>query len=493
MKLHQGNKLPIRLLMRLISLFAVLLLGLMSSQVAIAANSEHLTQLISTKSCENCDLTNLELTYIDLEAADLANSDLTNSRLPGQSLKSATLTSANLQNANLNSADLSYANLANANLVQANLSGAILSSADLTGADLTGANLENARLLGFAGRANLTAANLSEANLKGTRLNDLSFAGANLSHADLSGGVYLAGADFSDAILDGANFSGANFSGANLQNTSWQNADLTGTNLRRADLTGANLTGANLAAINLDDAILYETVGLDPYAEELIQTADFIAKSEDYPGAISYLEKVPSQTKSYVNARNLIAEYTKKQKIKDQEILDSDALSKLQKGIADGDSGNFNKAIWTLSRIPENSSSYADAQKKLDFYQRRQRSEEQARAEKRAEQKRAQSSSQTVAESLRDTDSYIVTNLSSIQSYTAKIDQLSSRCDVSPQQIGRMTTSSVNQLLRKDIKFDNIDFLNQALDATQGGDFKKFGSSCQEVFKLLGTMIEGGA
>ena len=99
---------------------------------AAAENLQHTQKLLSTKQCENCDLTGAGLV--------LAN-------LAGVNLKGANLAGANLSRANLVGADLSGANLAGASLFGANLSSANLTGANLTGTDLRSAYLNNANLL----------------------------------------------------------------------------------------------------------------------------------------------------------------------------------------------------------------------------------------------------------------------------------------------------------------------------------------------------------
>lgn len=96
---------------------------------ALSENLEHTQQLISTKQCERCDLSNAGLVYANLTGADL---------------KDANLVGANLSRANLIGANLSGANLAGAVLFNANLSGANLSGANLAGADVRGAILSGA-------------------------------------------------------------------------------------------------------------------------------------------------------------------------------------------------------------------------------------------------------------------------------------------------------------------------------------------------------------
>lgn len=111
-----------------------------------AENIQHTQQLISTKVCPRCDLSNAGLVY-----ANLAGADLTSANLSG-----ANMSRINLSNANLKGADLSGAVLFNANLTNADLRGANLQGADLRGAVLTGAvweeaNVEGANLLGAVG------------------------------------------------------------------------------------------------------------------------------------------------------------------------------------------------------------------------------------------------------------------------------------------------------------------------------------------------------
>ncbi|MDJ0582946.1 pentapeptide repeat-containing protein [Crocosphaera sp.] len=98
-----------------------------------AENLAHLSQLLSTKKCELCDLTGSGLVMADLR---------------GASLIGANLAGANLSQANLAGADLRGANLTGASLYGANLTGANLSSAILQGTDLRESFLTNAILVG---------------------------------------------------------------------------------------------------------------------------------------------------------------------------------------------------------------------------------------------------------------------------------------------------------------------------------------------------------
>ena len=114
--------------------FTVAIISILTlSSPVQAENLQQLRQLLSTKQCPGCDL---------------SNSGLVMSNLAGASLSQANLVNANLSQANLIGADLSGANLTGASLYGANLSGANLSGAILTGTDLREAYLTNANLTG---------------------------------------------------------------------------------------------------------------------------------------------------------------------------------------------------------------------------------------------------------------------------------------------------------------------------------------------------------
>ncbi|MBW4421830.1 MAG: pentapeptide repeat-containing protein [Myxacorys californica WJT36-NPBG1] len=128
-------------------LLPVLLLASSICLPVQAENLEHTQKLLSTKQCQNCDLTRAGLVF-----------------------------------AQLSGANLSQANLAGANLSQANLVGANLSGANLTGATLNGANLSGAKL---------TGANLSSVDLRNAYLVDTDLSGSRLDYALLQGAIGL--------------------------------------------------------------------------------------------------------------------------------------------------------------------------------------------------------------------------------------------------------------------------------------------------------------
>jgi tetratricopeptide (TPR) repeat protein len=110
-----------------------------------AENLSDLNQLLGTKKCPQCDLSN----------TGLVQADLTGSHLAG-----ANLAGANLSQANLKGADLRGADLAGTSLYGANLTGANLTDANLTGTDLRNA---------YVDRANLTRVDLESAHVDGIK------------------------------------------------------------------------------------------------------------------------------------------------------------------------------------------------------------------------------------------------------------------------------------------------------------------------------------
>lgn len=114
--------------------------------IAQAESLVDLQQLLSSKQCSLCDLSNAGLVY-----ANLAGADLQGARLIRANLSQSDLAGANLANANLSGATLAGADLTGANLSGANLSGVDLRGAYLTGADFSGADLSDANLRGALG------------------------------------------------------------------------------------------------------------------------------------------------------------------------------------------------------------------------------------------------------------------------------------------------------------------------------------------------------
>ena len=110
-------------------------INLFSSPVK-GENLAHVSQLLRTKECQECDLSDAGLVM-----ANLTGADLTGANLIGANLSRANLTGANLTNVNL-----SGASLHGANLTGANLTGAILNHTDLRNAYVVNANFSNTDL-----------------------------------------------------------------------------------------------------------------------------------------------------------------------------------------------------------------------------------------------------------------------------------------------------------------------------------------------------------
>jgi uncharacterized protein YjbI with pentapeptide repeats len=120
--------------MKLTTIATTILLLASFTATARAENADHLRQLLSTKDCQQCNLTGAGLVMNDLS---------------GAKLNQANLVGANLSRTNLMGADLRGANLTGASLFGANLTGADLRGANLTGTDLRSAYLNNASLQGI--------------------------------------------------------------------------------------------------------------------------------------------------------------------------------------------------------------------------------------------------------------------------------------------------------------------------------------------------------
>ncbi|QKQ77505.1 pentapeptide repeat-containing protein [Nostoc sp. TCL240-02] len=109
-----------------------------------AANSAHISQLLATKQCQNCDLANAGLVMADLSGANLSGANLTGANLSRANLSGADLRGANLSGASLFGVNLSEAKFSGANLAGADLRNTYLANAEMKGAYLNGANFQGA-------------------------------------------------------------------------------------------------------------------------------------------------------------------------------------------------------------------------------------------------------------------------------------------------------------------------------------------------------------
>lgn len=139
-------------------------------------NLSDLTQLLNTKQCQQCELSNAGLVQ-----ANLIGADLTQANLVGANLSQANLTGANLRGANLTGASLNGANLTGANLTGINLSGTDLRNAYLGNANLTEVNLDTALVDGIKG-IDETAATAEQFHRWGVREAELGNYNAAVAH-----------------------------------------------------------------------------------------------------------------------------------------------------------------------------------------------------------------------------------------------------------------------------------------------------------------------
>ena len=128
---------------------------------AHAADEDQVRQLLETKSCARCDLSE----------ADLGQKNLFQANVAGANLRDANFSGANLGNADLTGARLGGAKLAGVKLISAKLDEVGLEKTDLTEATLTGAQMKNALLTGT--------------QLRGAKLYDVDLEGAVFEPASL--------------------------------------------------------------------------------------------------------------------------------------------------------------------------------------------------------------------------------------------------------------------------------------------------------------------
>ncbi|MFZ3140182.1 pentapeptide repeat-containing protein [Polaromonas sp.] len=221
-----------------------------------------ITMVLSTDSCEYCNLAG-----VDFSGHDLTNVKLSHANLNGAILSGVDLSGADLRNASLQGAYLVNANLDGANLCSAQLNGSpnVLQAATLTGAHLRNTNLALASLDGVRlssasfyssnGQGACQQTSCSSyvastcASAYGATINNASFDSAYLSNVDMSN-VKGAGVSFNNAALFGVLFGQADLSHNTVSsvNSSFFNTYLQGTDLSRANLQFAEFTGAQFDA-----------------------------------------------------------------------------------------------------------------------------------------------------------------------------------------------------------------------------------------------------
>ena len=102
----------------------------------LMAKAGDLVELLQTRNCPDCQLTDVDLVHSDLRDADLR----------GAQLQRANLGHARLDGADLKKSNLQFTNLRGASLRGADLRGSTLYGTDLRQADLSGAQLDDRAL-----------------------------------------------------------------------------------------------------------------------------------------------------------------------------------------------------------------------------------------------------------------------------------------------------------------------------------------------------------
>tara|TARA_B100000674_G_C37873366_1_gene930691 strand:+ start:625 stop:1410 length:786 start_codon:yes stop_codon:yes gene_type:complete len=113
-------------------MFALIAGCLGITSTATAADQQDLMQLLDSRQCRACQLSDVDLTHVDLRDADLQ----------GAHLQRANLSQARLDGADLSGSDLSFTSFQGASLRGADLRNSRLMGTDLRRTDLTGALLD---------------------------------------------------------------------------------------------------------------------------------------------------------------------------------------------------------------------------------------------------------------------------------------------------------------------------------------------------------------
>lgn len=262
--------------------------GTISSLRLETTETDNASTLISSRHCNNCnlsgvDLSNQDLSGSELQGAILTNANLTSTQLANSDLTSAVLSGANCTYTNFKSCTLNFANLAGNgnNLQAANLSHAVLDDAVLDGANLRGVSFEHAQ---FAD----TGSDRSSAR-----------------------NAQMVGANFSGAILKGVNLDSADLTGVNFTSAILLNCKLTGiamdtssscdypTRLTSAVLYGSEFNQSRLTCTDLTNAMISFQPGSYPLSHIFSwNNGQYDKKTSSYAFKATYPDFMPLDTQS---------------------------------------------------------------------------------------------------------------------------------------------------------------------------------------------------
>jgi uncharacterized protein YjbI with pentapeptide repeats len=230
--------------------------------------------------------------------ASYQNRDLTGIRLDDNNLQSWSFAEQNLTQAWFPRSNLVNADFGNAILVQTELFDADVSGANFNGAQIRESSVSRAS--GFSASQllstwNYKSKNMGSVSMEGMDLNGVDFSGHNLTDAGFEGAT-LTGAVFSGAIVNGTRFaqwSSAGITFAQIASTASYQArdlrrieidsdqssawDLSGQDLTGATLGGLLLFGANLRNANLTNAALNGGITGTDLTDSLIAGAELRA------------------------------------------------------------------------------------------------------------------------------------------------------------------------------------------------------------------------
>ena len=228
------------------------------------------TQLKSTKSYQEKDLSGINLFHHDLSGWNFSGQNLTSSIFQQSTLTNTDFSNANLTSVNFIGAILTDTNFTNANLTSARCDSATLTDMDFSnmtikdgnfwGATLENVNFTNADLTSTNfNKATFTNVDFTNANLTSTNFYNATLTNVDFTNATIKGGIFgeingftethlkstksYQEKDLSGILLSENDLSGWDFSGQNLQNSRFRYATLSDVNFKQADLRGSDLTG----------------------------------------------------------------------------------------------------------------------------------------------------------------------------------------------------------------------------------------------------------